>query len=234
MRKSITLLGIVLAWTPWSWSQAIDRQVLDRIQDATVFIKLKVPQVGEGSGSGFVIKATGDTVLVMTNRHVAVPEAGEVPEGAKFEISVVFRSGSPQQQELPATLLAHDDREVRDLAVLEVHGVKLPPQPIPANLTTAEADFYLTMPVYALGFPRGRQMQQVVGNTKDNPAITVNPMSISSLPRTNRTVWPACSSTARPSREIVADRSSMPRVGWSGSSSRAFGVKPWASRYLPV
>ena len=82
MRKSIVLFGVILAWTPWSWGQAIDRQVLDQIQDATVFIKLKVPQVGEGSGSGFVIKATGDTVLVMTNRHVAVPEAGEVPEGA--------------------------------------------------------------------------------------------------------------------------------------------------------
>ena len=181
MRESILSLGVILAFTPWGWGQAIDRQVLDQIQDATVFVKLKVPQVGEGSGSGFVIKATGNTVLVMTNRHVVVPEEGELPEGAKFEISVVFRSGTPQQQELPAQLLAHDDREVRDLAVLEVRGVKLPPRPIPANLTTAEADFYLTMPVYALGFPRGRSIQAVVGNIKDNPAITVNPMSISSL-----------------------------------------------------
>jgi S1-C subfamily serine protease len=174
-------IGVILAFTPWGWGQAIDRQVLDQIQDATVFIKLKVPQVGEGSGSGFVIKATGDTVLVMTNRHVVVPEEGELPEGAKFQISVVFRSGTPQQQELSAQILAHDEREVRDLAVLEVRGVKLPPRPIPANLTTAEADFYLTMPVYALGFPRGRAIQAVVGNIKDNPAITVNPMSISSL-----------------------------------------------------
>jgi len=181
MRESIISLGVILAFTPWGWGQAIDRQVLDQIQDATVFVKLKVPQVGEGSGSGFVIKTTGDTVLLMTNRHVVVPEEGELPEGAKFEISVVFRSGTPQQQELPAQLLAHDDREVRDLAVLEVRGVKLPPRPIPANLTTAEADFYLTMPVYALGFPRGRSIQAVVGNIKDNPAITVNPMSISSL-----------------------------------------------------
>ncbi len=105
MRKSIIILGVILTWAPWGWGQAIDRQVLDQIQDATVFIKLKVPQVGEGSGSGFVIKATGDTVLVMTNRHVAVPDAGELPENGKFEISVVFRSGTPQQQELPATLL---------------------------------------------------------------------------------------------------------------------------------
>ena len=125
MRESIIGLGVFLVLTPLGWGQAIDRQVLDQIQDATVFVKLKVPQVGEGSGSGFVIKATGDTVLVMTNRHVVVPEEGEVPEGAKFQISVVFRSGTPQQQELPAQILAHDDREVRDLAVLEVRGVKL-------------------------------------------------------------------------------------------------------------
>src|SRR5512140_150947 len=44
-----------------------------------------------GRVRGFVIKATGNTVLVMTNRHVVVPEEGELPEGAKFEISVVFR-----------------------------------------------------------------------------------------------------------------------------------------------
>ncbi len=181
MRRSIVGLGIILACARFGWGQAIDRQVLDEIQDATVFVKLKVPQVGEGSGSGFVVKATGDTVLVMTNRHVVVPEEGELPEGAKFQISVVFRSGTPQQQELPAQILAHDDREVRDLAVLEVRGVKLPPKPITANLTTAEADFYLTMPVYALGFPRGRAIQAVVGNINNNPAITVNPMSISSL-----------------------------------------------------
>ncbi len=181
MRKAILGLSVLLACAPCSLGQNIERQVLDQIQDATVFVKLKVPGVGEGSGSGFVIKSTGDTVLVMTNRHVVVPEAGEVPEGTKVQLSVVFRSGTPQQQELPAQILAHDDREVRDLAVIEVRGVRQPPHPIAANLTTAEADFYLTMPVYALGFPRGRQIQQVVGNLKDNPAITVNQMSISSL-----------------------------------------------------
>ena len=58
MRESIISLGVILAFTPWGWGQAIDRQVLDQIQDATVFVKLAVPQVGEGSGSGFVIVDT--------------------------------------------------------------------------------------------------------------------------------------------------------------------------------
>ncbi len=98
MRKSIIGLGAFLAITPWGWGQAIDRQVLDQIQDATVFVKLKVPQVGEGSGSGFVIKATGDTVLVMTNRHVVVPEEGELPEGAKFERALIDCPGSRSLQ----------------------------------------------------------------------------------------------------------------------------------------
>src|SRR5262245_39059599 len=119
----------------------------------------------------------------MTNRHVAVPDVDELPEGVKPEISVVFRSGTPQQQELPATLLAYDDHDVRDLAVREVKGVQAPPRPIPANLTTAEADFYETMPVYSPGFPGGRAVGGVVGNVKNNPAITVNTLSIVSFRR---------------------------------------------------
>src|SRR4051794_2466347 len=183
MSRSIIGLVAILLLAPSGWGQAIEKQVLDQLKDSTVFIKLKVPQVGEASGSGFVIRTTGDTLLIMTNRHVVVPDEGDLPAGAKHELWVVFRSGTPQQQELPATLLAYDDREVRDLAVLEVKGVQAPPRPIPANLTTAEADFYETMPVYTLGFPGGRAAGGVVGNVKNNPAIPVNTMSISSFRR---------------------------------------------------
>ena len=183
MRGTIVCLIAVLALAPSSWGQAIDKQTLDQLKDSSVFIKMKIPNVGEASGSGFAIKTTGDTVLIMTNRHVVVPEEGDLPQGAKHELWVVFRSGTPQQQELPAQLLAYDEREIRDLAVLEVRGVQNPPRPIAANLTTAEADFYETMPVYTLGFPGGRMMGGVVGNIKNNPAITVNAMSISSFRR---------------------------------------------------
>src|SRR4051812_19098818 len=68
MPRSIIGLVAVLLLAASGWGQAIDKQVLDQIKDSSVFIKLKVPQVGEGSGSGFVIRTTGDTVLVMTNR----------------------------------------------------------------------------------------------------------------------------------------------------------------------
>src|SRR5262245_44363561 len=102
------------------WGQTIDPQVLAQVKDATVFVKFKVGRI-QGSGTGFVIKATSDTVLIRSNRHVVAPD--ELPDGAKPEISVVFRSGTPDEQELPARVLAFDYREVRDLAVIEVQKV---------------------------------------------------------------------------------------------------------------
>ena len=119
MRGTIVCVIAVLALAPSSWGQAIDKQTLDQLKDSSVFIKMKIPNVGEASGSGFVIRTTGDTLLVMTNRHVVVPDEGELPQGAKHELWVVFRSGTPQQQELPAQLLAHDEREVRDPKIRE-------------------------------------------------------------------------------------------------------------------
>ena len=58
--------------------------------------------------------------------------------------------------------------DLDDLAVLEVKGVQSPPRPIPANLTTAEADFTETMPVITLGFPGGRALGGVASGTVDS------------------------------------------------------------------
>lgn len=71
------------------------------------------------------MKAKGDKLLIMTNRHVAASDAGD-PEEPKSELSVVFRSGTPQEQEGPATSFAYDSKKVGDLAVLEVRGVRQP------------------------------------------------------------------------------------------------------------
>jgi S1-C subfamily serine protease/regulation of enolase protein 1 (concanavalin A-like superfamily) len=178
----LALIVVVLGLPGSSRGQGFDKAVLDRVKDATVLIKLKAGSL-QGSGSGFVMRVTGDTVLVMTNRHVAAPDADELPPGTKAELAVVFRSGTAQEQELPARLLAHDEREVRDLAVLEVKGVRAPPTAIPADQTATEADYFETMQAYALGFPLGGMIQQVAGNIKANPAVTVNSMTISSLRR---------------------------------------------------
>jgi S1-C subfamily serine protease/regulation of enolase protein 1 (concanavalin A-like superfamily) len=162
--------------------QAIDKAILDQVKDATVFVKIKAGQK-QGSGSGLVTRVTGDSVLIVTNRHVAAPDFGDLPQGTKVELSVVFRSGTTQEQERPAQLLAFDEDEIRDLAVLEVKQVQNPPRPILADQTSSEADFFETMPVYTLGFPLGGMIQGVAGNRQDNPAVTVTQMTISSLRR---------------------------------------------------
>jgi S1-C subfamily serine protease len=176
------LFLLASCWAAAARAQAIDKGILDQVKDATVFVKIKAGQ-SQGSGSGFVIRVTGDTVFIATNRHVAAPPAEALARDAKPELRVVLRSGTPQEQERPAQLLAFDEDEIRDLAVLEVKQVQNPPRPILADQTSSEADFFETMPVYALGFPLGGLIQQVAGNRQENPAITVTQMSISSLRR---------------------------------------------------
>ncbi len=160
----------------------IDKAVLDRVKDATAYIKIKAGKL-QGSGSGFVFKNLNGRVLVMTNRHVAVPEADEIEPGTKVELSAVFRSGTSQEQEVPAKLVAYSRGEAADLAVLEVTGLRDVPAPISADLPVTESEMYETMPAYAIGFPLGGQIQQIAGNVKQNPAVTVNAMTISSLRR---------------------------------------------------
>jgi len=161
--------------------QNFDKAVLDRVKDATVYVKIKVSGQTQSVGSGFAIKVTGDTVLVMTNRHVVAGEDEERPGGAKPEIFVVFRSGAAQEQEAPARLVTFDHRPLLDLAILEVKGVRQPPQPISVERPALEADLFETMTTYSLGFP----YIGLVGakNVNINPAVTVNAMNISSFRR---------------------------------------------------
>jgi S1-C subfamily serine protease len=174
---SVAMAVVILACSGLSRGADLDPAVLPRLEAATVFIKIKAGSM-QGSGSGFVMKVMGrDTVLIMTNRHVAVPDPGELPEGAKVELSVVFRSGTRQEQQRPATVIAHDRSEIRDLAVLEVTGVTDPPAPISADVTAKESELSRTMPVFALGFPLG----DFIGIRNENPSLTVTPMSISNL-----------------------------------------------------
>src|SRR5439155_79651 len=90
------------------------------------------------SGSGFVIESNGDTVVVATNRHVAVPDLSELPPGIVAPgttptIEAVFRSGQgKEEQALPAQIIAADlsDDLNTDLAFLVVKGMSHPPAPI--------------------------------------------------------------------------------------------------------
>jgi S1-C subfamily serine protease len=179
------LLVVASLWcsTP-ARAQGLDKAVRDRVKDATVYVKNKVSGQLHSIGSGFAIKVTGDTVLVMTNKHVVAGEDDdERPAGAaKPDIFVVFRSGTPQEQEVPAKLLTFDHRDLLDLALLEVKGVRQPPQqPISVERPVPESELFETMTTYCLGFP----FIDVV-TAKDvnvNPSVTVNPLTITSFPR---------------------------------------------------
>jgi S1-C subfamily serine protease/HEAT repeat protein len=161
---------------------------LQELKAATVYIKT----VGPGrqtSGSGFVVQVQGDTVFVVTNSHVIARPTVAPPPRPPFDpqppaappfrvqpagpgIEAVFRSGTPQEQSAPGVVVADEDKA--DLAVLKVTGIKEPPLPIAWSRTPQLVE---TMPVLALGFPFGEQLDP----KRANPAITVTRGSVSSL-----------------------------------------------------
>jgi HEAT repeat protein len=155
---------------------------LDELKAATVYIKATTATMG-ATGSGFVLRAQGDTVWVVTNHHVVTPppEAlgpGRPPIGrrpviqAGVDLTVVFHSGTQQEQSVKAVLVG-DDKDA-DLAVLKVTGVKDSPAPIDSERSPKLRE---TMPVLAFGFPFGAALDP----TKKNPALTVTKGTVSSL-----------------------------------------------------
>ncbi len=159
---------------------------LQELKAATVYIKTVTPGIGGATGSGFVVRANGNTAYIATNHHVIAeltPE--ELPPSRRpgrgrpmprktgpVQITVVFRSGTPQEQSLQATKVADDAQA--DLAVLKVTDLKDTPHPIDCNRAPKPEEL---MPVLALGFPFGADLDP----DKANPAITVTKGSLSSI-----------------------------------------------------
>ncbi len=95
-----------------------------------------------------------------------------VRTGKNADITVVFRSGTPEEQSVKARVVGTDG-EI-DLAILEASGVKNSPEPINCS---DEVKISETMPVYSFGFPLG----EMLSTGKGSPAITVGKASISAL-----------------------------------------------------
>jgi S1-C subfamily serine protease/regulation of enolase protein 1 (concanavalin A-like superfamily) len=161
-------------------------EVVRRLKEATVYIKNKIAGKTLGSGTGFVIEVQGDTVILATNRHVAVMDLSElpprlVPKGSKPEIEVVFRSGQGPQKEqaVTAEIMAYDisDDFGTDLAILMCKGVKQPPKPINvlAKSETTEGMTYT-----GAGFPLGGMLGQVAEG-HGNPSVTITGGRIAAL-----------------------------------------------------
>jgi S1-C subfamily serine protease len=163
-------------------------EVVRRLKEATVYIKIMVAGKMLGSGTGFAIETRGDVVRVATNRHVAVVNLGElprkyVPKGSKAELEVVFRSGQGAQKEqaVPAQIIAADttDEFSTDLAVLECRGVKQPPKPIDVY---AKSDTTEGMTYTGAGFPLGGMLNAAT-ETRGNPSVTITGGRIAALRR---------------------------------------------------
>ncbi len=162
------------------------QEILRRLKDATVLINTKVGNRTIGNGSGFVIEVNGDTVLMGTNRHVAVTDLSElppgvVPKGAKPSLEAVFRSGTGRdEQALPAQIIAADlsgDLST-DLAFLVVRGVKNPPKPLDPSLRGEPIE---GMSYLGAGFPLAGVIK--VSQNEGKPSVVVTGGRISSFKR---------------------------------------------------
>jgi S1-C subfamily serine protease len=149
-------------------AQALPRETLTRLKQATVFVKVDAARWG-ARGTGFLIRVDGETGYLVTNDHVIRPDS---PRAGSARLSVVFGGGTPAERTVPARIAATDAS--RDLAILKVEGVKDLPKPLDL---AARAELVETMPVYVFGFPLG----EMLATGKGSPAITVGRGSVSSV-----------------------------------------------------
>jgi S1-C subfamily serine protease len=142
-------------------------QMIDRIKQNTLLIKVVAGSGSEGSGSGFFEAGSG---LIVTNAHVV----GMLDPQAKRpqKIEVVLNSGLSNSATLAGTLVAVD--HMSDLALVSVN---LPPGQNPSKLTVGMSkELRETQRVYVCGFPLGERA---------NKNVTINPTNVSSLHRGN-------------------------------------------------
>ncbi|MFO0956052.1 MAG: trypsin-like peptidase domain-containing protein [Isosphaeraceae bacterium] len=176
----ISLVAAVVSGTAVA-EDSIPAETVVALKRATVFVRVESPS-GKGSGSGFVVRAEKDSVLIATNMHViardlvrgnsrkARVDLRKALEGTT--VTVVFDSGTKSEISARAEVLAGDP--VDDLAILRATGLKAVPTPIDYQNAPTPAE---TMPVYVFGFPFG----EMLATGKGSPAITVGKGTVSSL-----------------------------------------------------
>jgi S1-C subfamily serine protease len=181
MRRSLALLTLAAALAPApARADDIAPETVTSVKHSTVFIRVE-GATWKGSGSGFVIVASGGDVLVATNCHViAGPDFDKArPRPAELlktyrgnKITAIFDAGTKAETALKADLIAAD-HEI-DLAVIRVNGLKSPPKPIPYASPPKPVE---TMSIVAFGYPLG----DTLATGKAAPAVTVSKGSVSSL-----------------------------------------------------
>ena len=156
-------------------TQALTPSQLKKIKAATVFVKVNFDDFG-CTGSGFVVHATKDSGLIITNEHVISQpvddRTGRVISWAKPKIEIVFNSGVKDSEWSVFAEVLYRNKE-DDLAILKVKATK----PIPEPLSIGGADeFPETTPVHVCGFPFGEGL----ANGDKNPEISIGGATVSS------------------------------------------------------
>jgi len=143
----------------------IDRDAVSKVKQATVYLRVQLPNGGIAQGSGFFCGQAG---VVVTNAHVLgmLRADSSLPQN----VEVVAHSGEPDETKMTAAVLGVD--RTNDLAVLSVTGdaTRLPP-PLPV---ISAAGLFETQKVYIFGFPKGAALGK---------ELTVSESSVSALRR---------------------------------------------------
>ncbi len=178
----------------------MDEDILKKTTRATAFIRVDLGNQ-TWTGSGFVVKSTGDSAFIVTNYHViaaereqpkAAPKKGPgfgprgfmTGPGGMFgpkkagpapnirpRVTVVLYNGTPEEQALTADVVAED--EEADLATLRIAGARNLPDALEISPDSAVAE---RNSVYIFGFP-GNKFRQ------GRPVLTVAKGAITTLRR---------------------------------------------------
>ena len=126
----------------------------------------------KGGGPGSKFGPPGGLRGPVGPPRLRMPGAKQAQSDAKRTVTVVLNSGTPEEQSVPAEVVAVDGET--DLVVLKITGVRN----LPAAINSTEGPTVSeTLPVYTLGFPGGR------GNKAVNPLVTISKGTIAGLRR---------------------------------------------------
>jgi S1-C subfamily serine protease len=146
----------------------LDRETIDRVKRATVYVRVRMADDRDASGTGFFEATSG---LLITNAHV-IDMLRDGPPPKQIEIILHSGEGSKKERTFLADAVAVDRES--DVAVLRPRGQGAKAKN-PAGLTIAPSkQVNLLQPVFVFGFPLGE------GLGKD---ITASATSVSSLRR---------------------------------------------------
>ena len=145
---AVSLLMIV----PLAAQDAMPADKLTLFKRASVLVLVERDDNG-GTGSGFLIRADGQTGYIATNYHVIDLDYKQPNRNLPRteSVQVVFDSGQLGERVVHAEVVATDPEH--DLAILKVKDVKALPAPIPLDSPPTLTE---TMPVLMIGFPFGR------------------------------------------------------------------------------